>query len=135
MSRFRTLVRRFLRSAFDPIEDVFRDQARVQRALDDFHERMAVHDKAVEAAEAKRQAEMTAWALAHNQRLIDREWSVAGLECPWKDDQGRAKFSLSLVMLLGWSIEIDGQGRAILIKPVPPENPGKRETRINEMGS
>jgi hypothetical protein len=112
-----------------------RDIDRVQRALDDFHERMAAFNKAEAERDAKRREEATAFTLQVNKRMALREWMAAGITPPSVDVDGYPLVSLSLYLTMGWTIGPGEHGENMLYPPPPQEDPRKRETQINEMGS
>jgi len=107
-----------------------RDPARVERALEEWRQRIGPHDlaeiKATEASKENRRQEIMKRALEDRERAFIAE----GIDVP------AGKTSLSMYLHMGWTIEDHGNGRRVLV--APPERfapPKKRETQTHEMGS
>ena len=113
-----------------------RDGERVKAALADYHKRIAELNLLEAAAEEEARARSAAHSLKTNKRLALAEYNTAGILPPWRDEEGFPTVSLSLALLMGWTIGPAEYGtRPVLHPPPKPEDPKKRETRIDEMGS
>jgi len=113
-----------------------RDGERVKAALADYHKRIAELNLLEAAAEEEARARSTAQTLKVNKRLALGEYNTAGILPPWRDEEGFPTVSLSLALLMGWTIGPAEYGtRPVLHPPPKPEDSKKRETRIDEMGS
>jgi hypothetical protein len=115
----------------DPKDDE-RSAARVAAMHEDFKQRMAVLEAAEAGAKERRKQDATEHSFRSNALVAWAEYRAAGVEPPRLTADGVPAFSLSLLFVLGWTIE-EIDGKRLLLKPVHAKADQQRAKMENSL--